>query len=44
MLFYIDVVLLGLAEVAMDAITAKPPGPRSIRQAGFDQFWKASAA
>lgn len=42
--FYIDTVLLGLAEIAMDAITANPQDRESIRQAGFDLFWKGSAA
>jgi len=42
--FYIDTVLLGLAEMAMDAITANPQDRGSIRQAGFDLFWKGSAA
>lgn len=42
--FYIDVVLLGLAEIAMDAITENPQDREAIRQAGFDLFWKGSAA
>ncbi|WP_225766642.1 TetR/AcrR family transcriptional regulator [Inquilinus sp. Marseille-Q2685] len=42
--FYIDTVLLGLAEIVMDAITANPKDQEPIRQAGFDLFWKGTAA
>lgn len=42
--FYIDTMLFGLAEIAMDAIAARPPEHEAIRQAGFDLFWKGSAA
>jgi AcrR family transcriptional regulator len=42
--FYIDIVLLGLAEIAMDAITANPKDHEHFKQAAFDLFWKGSAA
>ncbi|KHN61528.1 TetR family transcriptional regulator [Dickeya fangzhongdai] len=42
--FYIDTILLGLANMTIDAITANPQGQEHIRQAGFDLFWKGIAA
>lgn len=42
--FYIDTVLFGLADIAIDAISADPKDQENIRQAGFDLFWKGSAA
>jgi len=42
--FYIDTILFDLADVSINAITAKPRESDVIRQAGFDLFWKGSAA
>lgn len=42
--FYIDTMLLGLAEIAMDAIAVNPGERERITQAGFDLFWKGTAA
>jgi hypothetical protein len=42
--FYIDTVLFGLAEITINAITANPKQDKNIRQAGFDLFWKGTAA
>jgi hypothetical protein len=39
----IDIVLLRLAEIAMDAITANPKDHEHFKQAAFDLFWKGSA-
>ena len=41
--FYIDIVLLGLAEITMDTITANPKDHEHFKQAAFDLFWKGSA-
>ncbi len=42
--FYIDTILFDLADITMNAIAAKPKDREAIRQAGFDLFWKGSAA
>ncbi len=42
--FYIDTILFDLADITMNAIEAKPKDLEEIRQAGFDLFWKGSAA
>lgn len=42
--FYIDTILFDLADIATSAIAAKPKEHEAIRQAGFDLFWKGSAA
>lgn len=42
--FYIDTILFGLADITIDAIAANPKDRESIRQAGFDLFWKGTAA
>ena len=42
--FYIDTILFDLADITMNAIAAKPKERKAIRQAGFDLFWKGSAA
>ncbi len=42
--FYIDTILFDLADITMNAIAAKPKEREAIRQAGFDLFWKGSAA
>jgi len=41
--FYIDTILFALADISINAITAKPQESDAIRQAGFDLFWKGSA-
>ena len=33
-----------LADISINAVTAKPQESDAIRQAGFDLFWKGSAA
>jgi len=42
--FYIDTILFDLADISINAVTAKPQESDTIRQAGFDLFWKGSAA
>lgn len=42
--FYIDTILFDLADITMNAMAAKPKAREEIRQAGFDLFWKGSAA
>jgi AcrR family transcriptional regulator len=42
--FYIDTILFDLADISINAVTAKPQESDEIRQAGFDLFWKGSAA
>ena len=42
--FYIDTILFDLADTSINAVTAKPEESDTIRQAGFDLFWKGSAA
>lgn len=42
--FYIDTILFDLADISINAVTAKPQESDAIRQAGFDLFWKGSAA
>lgn len=42
--FYIDTILFDLADTSINAITARPEESDAIRQAGFDLFWKGSAA
>jgi len=42
--FYIDTILFDLADITINAIAAKPEEREAIRQAGFDLFWKGSAA
>lgn len=42
--FYIDTILFDLADIAMNAIAARPAEREAILQAGFDLFWKGSAA
>ncbi|WDH32430.1 TetR/AcrR family transcriptional regulator [Pseudomonas chlororaphis] len=42
--FYIDTILFDLADITMNAIAAKPKEREATRQAGFDLFWKGSAA
>jgi AcrR family transcriptional regulator len=42
--FYIDTILFGLADITMNAVAAKPKEDKIIRQAGFDLFWKGTAA
>jgi hypothetical protein len=42
--FYIDTILFDLADITINAIAAKPKEGKAIRQAGFDLFWKGSAA
>ncbi|AQZ51609.1 TetR/AcrR family transcriptional regulator [Martelella mediterranea] len=42
--FYIDTILFDLADISINAITARPEESATIRQAGFDLFWKGSAA
>ncbi|SDA92925.1 TetR/AcrR family transcriptional regulator [Sinorhizobium sp. NFACC03] len=42
--FYIDTILFDLADISINAITAKPEEIDAIRQAGFDLFWNGSAA
>lgn len=42
--FYIDTILFDLADITMNAIAANPKERETIRQAGFDLFWKGSAA
>ncbi|WP_027552796.1 TetR/AcrR family transcriptional regulator [Bradyrhizobium sp. Cp5.3] len=42
--FYIDTVLFGLADIVTEAVAANPKDRESIREAGFDLFWKGSAA
>jgi AcrR family transcriptional regulator len=42
--FYIDTILFELADITMNAIAAKPKEREAIQQAGFDLFWKGSAA
>ncbi len=41
--FYIDTVLMGLADIVIEAIAAKPRDAKHLRQAGFDLFWKGTA-
>jgi len=42
--FYIDTILFDLADMTINAIAAKPREDKTIRQAGFDLFWKGTAA
>ena len=42
--FYIDTILFDLADISINAVTARPEESDAIRQAGFDLFWKGSAA
>ncbi|TAL40949.1 MAG: TetR/AcrR family transcriptional regulator [Salinibacterium sp.] len=42
--FYIDTILFDLADITINAIAAKPKERDAIRQAGFDLFWKGTAA
>lgn len=42
--FYIDTILFDLADISINAIAATPEESDAIRQAGFDLFWKGSAA
>lgn len=42
--FYIDTILFDLADTTINAIAAKPKEREAIRLAGFDLFWKGSAA
>jgi len=42
--FYIDTILFDLADISINAIAARPKESDAIRQAGFDLFWKGSAA
>lgn len=42
--FYIDTILFDLADITINAIASKPKEDKAIRQAGFDLFWKGSAA
>ncbi|XHH30624.1 TetR/AcrR family transcriptional regulator [Xanthomonas euroxanthea] len=42
--FYIDTVLFELADITMNAIVANPAERETIQRAGFDLFWKGSAA
>ena len=42
--FHIDTVLMGLAEIAMEAIAASPKDREYLKQAGFNLFWKGTAA
>ena len=42
--FYIDTILFDLADISINAVTAKPQEGDAIRQAAFDLFWKGSAA
>jgi len=42
--FYIDTILFDLADISINAVTAKPQESGAIRRAGFDLFWKGSAA
>jgi AcrR family transcriptional regulator len=41
--FYIDTVLIGLADIVIEAIAAKPRDAKHLRNAGFDLFWKGTA-
>ena len=40
----IDTILSELADITMNAIVAKPKEREAIQQAGFELFWKGSAA
>jgi AcrR family transcriptional regulator len=42
--FYIDTVLFGLAEIAIEAIEASPENHEHFSQTGFDLFWKGTTA
>jgi len=42
--FYIDTVLMGLADIVIEAIAVKPKDRDHLRRAGFDLFWKGTAA
>ncbi|WP_416409292.1 TetR/AcrR family transcriptional regulator [Agrobacterium rosae] len=42
--FYIDTILIDLADSTINAVAAKPEDSDAIRRAGFDLFWKGSAA
>ncbi|WBL81076.1 TetR/AcrR family transcriptional regulator [Bradyrhizobium xenonodulans] len=42
--FYIDTVMMGLADIAIEAIAAAPKQHEHFKQAGFDLFWKGVAA
>jgi AcrR family transcriptional regulator len=42
--FYIDTILFDLADTTTNAVAARPQESEAIRQAGFDLFWKGSAA
>lgn len=42
--FYIGAVLMGLADVTIDAIAASPKSREHLKRAGFDLFWKGAAA
>ena len=42
--FYIGTVLMGLADIVIEAIAGKPKDAKHLRQAGFDLFWKGTTA
>ncbi|WP_038933612.1 TetR/AcrR family transcriptional regulator [Bradyrhizobium japonicum] len=42
--FYIGVVLMGLADVTIEAIAASPKNREHLKRAGFELFWKGTAA
>ncbi|ENN84117.1 transcriptional regulator, TetR family [Rhizobium freirei PRF 81] len=42
--FYIETVLFGLADIAIEAIEASPANHKHFSEAGFDLFWKGIAA
>ena len=35
---------MGLADIVIEAIAGKPKDAKHLRQAGFDLFWKGTAA
>ncbi|MDO3526390.1 TetR/AcrR family transcriptional regulator [Ralstonia pseudosolanacearum] len=40
--FYIDTVLMGLADITIEAISTSPDQHEHFKQAGFDLFWKGA--
>ncbi|MCP3368180.1 TetR/AcrR family transcriptional regulator [Bradyrhizobium cajani] len=42
--FYIGTVLMGLADVTIEAIATNPKNREHLKRAGFDLFWKGTAA
>jgi AcrR family transcriptional regulator len=42
--FYIGTVLMGLADITIEAIFASPKSREHLKRAGFDLFWKGTAA